>query len=138
MFLGSTSSRNASGNCRRRQRLRSAIATARLASCWPTMCLSSSETISRGEKSLLMARDSKLLDDEIVVGVDADVGGDAHRLARDRLGIQAVDIEQRTRGRQRIVAARADGDEAAFRLQHVAGARQKQRYVLVGHRHHGL
>jgi hypothetical protein len=32
----------------RRQRLRNAIATARLASAWPTMCLSSSWTISRG------------------------------------------------------------------------------------------
>mgnify|MGYP003330395723 CR=1 FL=1 len=54
MFLGSTSSRRPSGSCWRRQRLRSATATARLASCWPTMCLSSSETISRGEKSLLI------------------------------------------------------------------------------------
>ena len=35
-------------SCWRRQRLRSAIATARLASSWPTMKRSSSETISRG------------------------------------------------------------------------------------------
>jgi hypothetical protein len=40
-------------NCWRRQRLRSAMATARLASAWPTMKRSSSETISRGEKSLM-------------------------------------------------------------------------------------
>ena len=32
----------------RRQRLRKAIATARLAAFWPTICLSSSSTISRG------------------------------------------------------------------------------------------
>src|SRR6185436_680728 len=110
MFLGSTSSRSVSGSCRRRQRLRSAMATARLASCWPTMCLSSSETISRGEKSLLMLL--KLLDDEIVVGVDADVGGDIHRLARDRLGVQPFDVDQGARRRQRVVAARTDGDDA--------------------------
>jgi hypothetical protein len=36
------------GTCWRRQRLRSAMATARLAACWPTMWRSSSETISCG------------------------------------------------------------------------------------------
>src|SRR4029077_14579783 len=103
MFLGSTSSRSASGSCRRRQRLRSAMATARLASCWPTMCLSSSETISRGEKSLPITL-SELLDNEIVVGVDADVGGDVHRVARDRFGIEALDVDQRSRRSQRVIA----------------------------------
>ena len=53
MFFGITSSRSFSSSCRRRQRLRSAIATARLASPWPTMKRSSSETISRGEKSVI-------------------------------------------------------------------------------------
>src|SRR5262249_47756709 len=53
MFLGSTSSRSLSSSCRRRQRLRSAMATARLASAWPMMKRSSSETISRGEKSVM-------------------------------------------------------------------------------------
>src|SRR3979490_995931 len=107
MFLGSTSSRSASGSCRRRQRLRSAMATARLASCWPTMCLSSSETISRGEKSLPITL-SELLDDEIVVGVDADVGGDVHRLPPDRLSLEPLDADQGARLIQRIGAAPAD------------------------------
>src|SRR4051812_7063184 len=53
MFLGSTSSRNLSSSCSRRQRLRNAMATARLASAWPMMKRSSSETISRGEKSVM-------------------------------------------------------------------------------------
>src|SRR5436305_223283 len=53
MFFGNTSSRNRSSSCRRRQRLRSAIETARLASACPTMKRSSSETISRGEKSVM-------------------------------------------------------------------------------------
>src|SRR3546814_5907601 len=72
MFLGSTSSRRSSGNCWRRQRLRSAMATARLASFWPTMKRSSSETISRGER--LVTR-LQAFDGEAVVGVDADTGG---------------------------------------------------------------
>src|SRR5215471_16783899 len=55
MFLGKTSSRSFSSSCRRRQRLRNAIATARLASAWPMMKRSSSETISRGEKSVMEA-----------------------------------------------------------------------------------
>jgi hypothetical protein len=53
MFFGSTSSRRPPSSCSRRQRLRSAIETARLASAWPTMKRSSSETISRGEKSVM-------------------------------------------------------------------------------------
>ena len=61
MFFGITSSRIGEVSRSRRQRLRSAIATARLASFWPTMKRSSSETISRGEKSVIRgfrARDS--------------------------------------------------------------------------------
>jgi hypothetical protein len=37
MFFGATSSRSSAGSLRRRQRLRRAIATARLARVWPTM-----------------------------------------------------------------------------------------------------
>ena len=53
IFFGRTSSRSRSSSCSRRQRLRNAMATARLASAWPTMKRSSSETISRGEKSVM-------------------------------------------------------------------------------------
>src|SRR5438046_7967272 len=55
MFFGMISPRSFSSTCWRRQRLRNAIATARLASVWPTMKRSSSETISRGEKSVMTA-----------------------------------------------------------------------------------
>ncbi|SUZ84656.1 uncharacterized protein METZ01_LOCUS37510, partial [marine metagenome] len=49
MFLGVISlRRNSSATWARRHRFRRAIATARLASDWPMMCLSSSSTISRG------------------------------------------------------------------------------------------
>src|SRR5947209_12563884 len=53
MFFGSTSSRSEPVSCSLRQRLRKAMDTARLASAWPTMKRSSSETISRGEKSVM-------------------------------------------------------------------------------------
>src|SRR5947209_19603929 len=53
IFFGSTSSRKDRVSWSLRQRLRSAIETARLASAWPTMKRSSSETISRGEKSVM-------------------------------------------------------------------------------------
>jgi len=45
MFFGAISLRSGSATCWRRQRLRRATATARLARCWPTMCLFSSWTI---------------------------------------------------------------------------------------------
>src|SRR6185312_13593139 len=56
MFLGVTSLRNAGSSCIRRQRSRSAIATARLALCWPMMKRSSSLTISRGVNSDMSTR----------------------------------------------------------------------------------
>ena len=56
MFLGVISARSASSTCLRRQRLRSAMATARLAAPCPTMCLSSSWTISRGVMEDMVSR----------------------------------------------------------------------------------
>src|ERR1700712_5739005 len=53
IFFGSTSSRSEPVSCSLRQRFRSAMETARLASAWPTMKRSSSETISRGGKSVM-------------------------------------------------------------------------------------
>ena len=48
MFFGATSSASSGASFCRRVRLRSAIATARLARPCPTTCLSSSATIWRG------------------------------------------------------------------------------------------
>src|ERR1700724_2811452 len=115
MSLGNTSSRIFSSSCSRRQRLRSAIATARLASTWPMMKRSSSETISRGEKSVMDI--SELLHGDVAIGVDANVRGDLHGRAPDRLGIERP-IDQRTGGGERIIAARADPHEAGFGLEH--------------------
>src|SRR3546814_17046115 len=119
MCLGSTSSRRSSGSCWRRQRRRSAMATARLASFGPMMKRSSSETISRGVKKedsfsslttfagSAMARSAaarQALDGDVLVGVDADVAGDLNGFARQLLGVQAVDLAQRARPRQDAAA----------------------------------
>jgi len=53
MFFGVISTRSSSSTWLRRHRLRSAMATARLADFWPMMCLSSSSTISRGVISVM-------------------------------------------------------------------------------------
>src|SRR5690606_27214332 len=70
MFLGVTSRRSSGGSCWRRQRLRRATATARLASFWPTILRSSSETISRGEKlvsDIAVTFQSALLLDRVAI-----------------------------------------------------------------------
>ncbi len=64
MFFGMTSSLISSASCWRRTRLRSAMATDRLAAAWPTMYLSSSATIRRGVRwfsSYLVAALARML-----------------------------------------------------------------------------
>src|SRR5271169_6660227 len=80
MFFGVISGRSDSATCWRRQRLRRAIATARLAAFWPTMCLSSSSTISRG---VICDIRLQLLDREMPIGIDADVRCDVQRAFDD-------------------------------------------------------
>jgi hypothetical protein len=102
MFLGVTSSRSSAGSRWRRQRLRSATATARLASAWPMICSSSAATIALGVRFWLhlsgvpagSAGAVHAFDGQLVVGVNADFGGDFHRAARDRFGVGFV-IHQR-------------------------------------------
>src|ERR1035437_9262597 len=120
MFFGRTSSRMEPSRRRRRQRLRRAIATARLASFCPTMKRSSSETISRGEKSVMAknfpgaARSFRgdRFEHEIGVGIDANPRCDFERAAGDRLGVE-TGIKQRAARGKRIIAARADPHDAA-------------------------
>ena len=52
------------------------------------------------------------------------------------LGVETVDLDQRARRGERVAAARADADDAVLGFEHVAGAGQDQRHVLVGDRHH--
>src|SRR4051812_27959177 len=94
MFFGVISERIGSSTCWRRQRVRSAIATARLAAAWPTMCRSSSETIScgviaRAGKDFGVGASSTIslegFDDMVLVRVDAEVAGDLERPLDDVL-----------------------------------------------------
>src|SRR5690606_37061468 len=142
MFFGVISWRSGSATCWRRQRLRSAIATARLAASWPTMCLSSSETISVGVIWVIRfsrdAESAQRLDRVLLVGVDAQLARDGERLAHDRLGIELGVLEQRERGRLRVRAAAADRDQAALGLEHVAVAGEDERSVAIGDGEHRL
>src|SRR5258708_12553487 len=126
MFLGTTSSRICPVSCWRRQRLRSAIATARLASFWPMMKRSSSETISRGEKVVIFSPagsnvGGKAFEGDMFVGVHTDVGGDGHGLAGDGLGVQ-VGFEEGAGAGKRIVPTGTDPHDAILRLTPVPAA----------------
>src|SRR5262252_6919947 len=78
MFFGVISPRSGSAICARRQRLRNAIATARFASAWPMMCLSSSSTIARGGLRVRAAGADR---EQLVLGLDHVAGsGDQERL----------------------------------------------------------
>src|SRR5215467_13801480 len=108
MFFGVISPRSFSSTCWRRQRLRSAIATARLAACWPTMWRSSSETISCGvmladiRSGAAAPRSLQDFDRVVLVGVDAQLAGDLER-ALDDVGRRHLGVrQQRTRSGLRI------------------------------------
>src|SRR5688572_11319259 len=105
MFFGVISLRSGSLICARRQRLRSAMATARFASCWPMMCLSSSSTISRGVIDMAL----ELLDGDRGIRVDADLARDRQRLLDDRARVELTVLIERERGRLCVRSAGADG-----------------------------
>src|SRR6188474_1448187 len=128
MFFGVISLRSGSLICARRQRLRSAMATARFASCWPMMYLSSSSTISRGVIDMAL----ELLDGDRGVRVDADRARDRERLLDDRTRVELGVLVERLRRRLRVRAAGADREQRVLGLDHVAGARDQQRVLFIG------
>src|SRR6185295_8096031 len=137
MFLGEKSPRSSGPSCCRRQRLRTAMATTRLAASCPTMCLSSSSTTRRGvrpEGSFTL----EYLDLELGVGVDADLGGDLERFPDDLPRGQLRVLHQRPGRRHGEGAARADPDDAVVRLDDVALPRDQQRALLVRDQQEGL
>src|SRR5262252_5786110 len=134
MFLGVISWRSGSATCMRRQRLRSAMATARLAASWPTMCLSSSCTICRGvsdDMRLSSGALAQLLDENVAIGVDADVGSDVERALDDAARVELGALEQRARGRERVLAAGADRSHIVLGLDHIAVARDQEEFLRV-------
>src|SRR5271156_527714 len=112
MFFGVISGRRDSATCWRRQRLRRAMATARLAAFWPTICLSNSSTISRG---VICDIRSQLLDGEMPIGVDADVRRDVQRAFDDVARRQFALHEGECRS-LRESAAGTNGDQIVLRL----------------------
>mmetsp|Transcript_16906 Transcript_16906/g.47188 ORF Transcript_16906/g.47188 Transcript_16906/m.47188 type:complete len:315 (-) Transcript_16906:361-1305(-) len=69
MFFGTTSDLSFSGSRCRRQRFLIATATARLASCCPTMCLSSSRTTADGVKASMVGSNSSTSTSTVMVGL---------------------------------------------------------------------
>src|SRR5450432_1017424 len=119
MFFGVISGRSDSTTCWRRQRLRRAIATARLAAFWPTMCLSSSSTISRG---VICDMGRQFLDRQIAVRVDADVRSDIERSFDDVAGGQ-VPLHEGQGGGLCEAPTRTNRDQVVLRFNDVAIAR---------------
>src|SRR5262249_22615350 len=135
MFFGRISRPLSGESCWRRQRFRSATATARLARFWPMTYLASSATIWRGVRAAAFAcpvsaafspgikktiagvyasalpRASELFERDVAVGVDVDAGGDEEPLARDLGGreVRAV-LQERPGGGEGARAAGADGE----------------------------
>src|SRR5262245_20738190 len=139
MFLGMTSWRSSGGSCCRRQRLRMAIATARLAASCPTIYLSSSAKIWRGVISAtetstfsgqstasarrgLAAKQSQLLYLDIPIRINAQIRRDLQGFADDVGGGQVGVNHQGAGGGLGVGAAGADGGDAVGRLDDVAGA----------------
>src|SRR3954471_17015007 len=142
MFFGVISWRRGSATCSRRQRLRSAIATARFARPCPTMYLSSSWTISCGciepIRPLIQQPLFEEFDGPLMVGVDAEICGNRERLVDDFARAELRVLQERQRGALRIRPARADGDDAELGLEHIARAGDDERMLAIGHRQHRL
>src|SRR5262249_60569312 len=116
MFFGAISSASSGASFCRRIRFRSAMATARFAAAWPTTYLLSSATICRGVSDsvdVCVASGRKMaklefLYDNLLIGVDADLAGNGHRLFGDLFRAQLRVRGQRLGRRQRVRAARSD------------------------------
>src|SRR3546814_12261387 len=69
---------------------------------------------------------SELFNDDVAVGVDADVAGDLERFGGDGLRVESGVRKQRARGGQRERAAGADRDQTIPWFDHVTGAADDQ------------
>src|SRR5215471_8116870 len=124
IFFGATSSRSSGASCCRRQRFRRAMATARLALSCPTIYLSSSCTISRGVSASIPHPASRLqfFNVYLTVGVDTDIGRNAHRRFDDLTGAERRVLLQGTRCGERVWTTRANTDDAVIGFNDIACA----------------
>src|ERR1700751_5000260 len=72
-------------------------------------------TLASGSPAL-----AQLLDEDVAVGIDADVGGDVERALHDGARIEVRAFEQRARRRERVLPAGADGGHSVPGLDHIA------------------
>jgi hypothetical protein len=137
------------GSFWRRIRLRSAMATARFALCWPTTYLSSSATICRGVSDSTdglrqdrwaweMASSALRALRPAAVRVDADPA--AMRIASSAMArASSVAVpSQRAGGGQRVRPARPDPDHPIVGLDEVAGCPRAGNVLPVHHDEHRL
>jgi hypothetical protein len=82
------------------------------------------------------ASTSNLFDDYVLVRVDAYLARDAQRALGYLLRAHLRVFEQGARRRERVRAARADGEHAAVGRDHVAVAGEEERALLVGDDEH--
>src|SRR5690606_17291977 len=146
IFFGVISSRSGLPTCMRRQRLRNAMATARFASCWPIICLSSSLTISRGvmadmangsfksgsSKMNQAARASagsavNFFDCGLMIGIDTNITGDVECFLNDFSGAQLCVFQQGSGGCLGKGTTGTNSDQALFGFDHIAVAGDDQR-----------
>mmetsp|Transcript_26485 Transcript_26485/g.67152 ORF Transcript_26485/g.67152 Transcript_26485/m.67152 type:complete len:374 (+) Transcript_26485:311-1432(+) len=95
-------------------------------------------SLALGLHGLIGLHGYELLGREVCVGVDAEVGSDGHRFARNRLRIHPLHVDQRARCRQREIPPGPDADHAVLWLDHVACPGEHQRDFGVGDDHDGL
>src|SRR5262245_16909358 len=134
IFFGATSSRSSGDSCCRRQRLRRAMATARLALSCPTIYLSSSCTISRGVSASIPRPDwlrLEFFEVNVTVGVDTNICRDTHRRLDDFTSAQRRVLLQSTCCSQRIRTTRANTNDAIIWFNDIACARENQRSVPI-------
>ena len=85
----------------------------------------------------LLDRGGQAFDNDVIVGVNADVRRDGHRFAGDLLGGE-IRFEKGASGRERIISAGSDAHDMAVGFQNVAGAGENEGRVLVRDDHHRL
>ena len=147
MFFGVTSARSSAGSCMRRQRLRRAMATARLASSWPMMWRLSSWTISRGVMDIRLLQRGRALQTALssssmvrfwLVKTQIEPAMFSAVSATSRALSSALCCSRARAAAWGEAAAGAHGDQAVFGFDHVAVAGDDQRGILVGDREHGF
>src|SRR5215469_10071422 len=83
-------------------------------------------------------RRAQLLDDDVAIGVDADVGGNVECTLDDVARTELRALEERPRGGECVLSAGADGRDVMVRFDHVAVAGNDQQLVLIANQEQRL